>query len=54
MDHNAAKSPPPTDSPAASKAEAIKQLTENAGEGSLFQQLASNPFFTAVCFERLV
>lgn len=36
--------------PAVSKEHAIKQLTESAGgDGSIFQQLASNPFFTAVC-----
>lgn len=50
MDQNAARTPPLTDSPAASKNEALKQLAESAGgDGSIFSQLAANPFFTAVC-----
>lgn len=50
MDQNVAKTPPLTDSPAASKNEALKQLAESAGgDGSIFSQLAANPFFTAVC-----
>lgn len=48
MDQNVAKTPPLTDSPAASKNEALKQLAESAGgDGSIFSQLAANPFFTA-------
>ncbi|GAB7352553.1 hypothetical protein MBLNU459_g2938t3 [Dothideomycetes sp. NU459] len=53
MEQNAAKSSPLTDSntavsPAVGKEQVLKQLTEGAGgDGSIFQQLASNPFFTA-------
>ena len=51
MDQNVVKAPPPTDSPAVGQDQAIKQLTERvgAGDGTIFQQLTSNPFFTAVC-----
>jgi len=31
--------------------DALKQFAESAGgDGTFFQQLTSNPFFTAVCF----
>jgi len=34
-----------------SKQDVLKQLAESGGgDGSLFQQLTSNPFFTAVCY----
>ena len=53
MDQNAANIPPLADKPTVSKDQAIKQLTESTnGDGSIFQQLAGNPFFTAVRLAR--
>lgn len=56
MDQNVVKAPPPTDSPAVGQDQAIKQFTERVGggDGSIFQQLTSNPFFTAVCLNAII
>ena len=55
MDKNAVQAPPLTGSGdggyVPSKQDLIKQLGENVGgDGSIFSQLAGNPFFTAVGF----
>lgn len=49
MEQNVANAPPLTDGSVGSKDQIVKQLTEKVGgDGLIFQQLASNPFFTAV------